>query len=487
MSISINDGATTGKILEIASDKCIPINLPVTEVQAGYSSFAAESDAGSLMPGLVRTVRPLQVNPDFNTITAHGNTIFNEVFTGATIDMSEWKQTASIMTIVQGNGMIVLNSAAATAQNNYAILTSYHSFPLLANQTLYASFRLAVTNQTATGKVAEVGLGYVSTTDAPTDGAFFRWGADGTLIAVLNHNGVETSMVSSAITKPTDGEFHFYLISLTRQTAEFWIDDYLVARITPTVALPRITKSEAYPFQMRVYNSGNPASAACKLNLGQVIVDSAGAPLNRPYSHMQASLGNNCNQGASATWTTLGTQSNWTNSPTIATATLANNAVPASGYTGTTLGGLFQFAGPVANLATTLIVFAFTVPAGSATVHGKTLYVTDVRIDSVNIGIAVASTPTTLQWLLASGSTAVTLATADGATTRGPRYLPLGIQTWPVGAAIGAQSTPISVSFQTPIPTYMGQIFYILMRPILGTATGSQLIRGSVAVGGYYE
>lgn len=105
----------------------------------------------------------------------------------------------------------------------------------------------------------------------------------------------------------------------------------------------------------------------------------------------------------------------------------------------------------------------------------------------MNIGAAVATTPTVLQWALGVGSTAVSLATAEGAGTKARRVIPLGMQSFLVGAAIGAQAADINVQFQAPIPVETGTFIHIILRMPIGTATASQQIRGEVAIDGLTE
>lgn len=100
----------------------------------------------------------------------------------------------------------------------------------------------------------------------------------------------------------------------------------------------------------------------------------------------------------------------------------------------------------------------------------------------MNVGAAVATTATTLQWCVAFGHTAVSLATAEAATTKAPRRVPLGIMTWPVGAAIGQQPQfgPIQVNFNdAPIYVNPGEFVALVAKFIVGTATASQVIWGT--------
>jgi len=91
----------------------------------------------------------------------------------------------------------------------------------------------------------------------------------------------------------------------------------------------------------------------------------------------------------------------------------------------------------------------------------------------------VATTATTLQFSLAFGHSAVSLATAEAATTKAPRRVALGMMTWPVGAAIGAQpqTGALTVDFgDAPIYVNPGEFVQLVGKFLVGTATASQVI-----------
>jgi hypothetical protein len=118
-----------------------------------------------------------------------------------------------------------------------------------------------------------------------------------------------------------------------------------------------------------------------------------------------------------------------------------------------------------------------------------------VRISSVNLGAAVATTASILQWSLAFGATGGTIpslaqaetASFATATAKAHRRLPLGIQSYVVGAAIGAQAPEISVNFESPIVINPGQWVCTAAKFLVGTATASQVIWSTVMLNGYYE
>jgi len=94
----------------------------------------------------------------------------------------------------------------------------------------------------------------------------------------------------------------------------------------------------------------------------------------------------------------------------------------------------------------------------------------------------VATTPTTLFWYLAFGHNALSLATAEAATTKAPRRVPLGFVYAPIGSVIGANYSPdaIVLQFVSPIVVNPGEYIASVVRQIVGTATASQTIYYSV-------
>jgi hypothetical protein len=61
------------------------------------------------------------------------------------------------------------------------------------------------------------------------------------------------------------------------------------------------------------------------------------------------------------------------------------------------------------------------------------------------------------------------------------------VQSWIVGAAIGSPVEAIDISFEeSPLPVYPGEYIHIIVRVPIGTATASQVIRGTCAIIGHY-
>jgi len=166
---------------------------------------------------------------------------------------------------------------------------------------------------------------------------------------------------------------------------------------------------------------------------------------------------------------------NHANSTSPSSASLSNTA---AGYT--TLGGKYQFA-MVGSAATDFALFAYQVPAT------QRLVVKGVYISLVNTGAANATTASIFDWSIGVNSTAVSLATADSDLAYGPRRAAIGQQSLGITDAIGIRSPDINRQFMAGMVCQPSRYVHIILQVPLGTATGSQVIRGSVFIDAYYE
>jgi len=239
--------------------------------------------------------------------------------------------------------------------------------------------------------------------------------------------------------------------------------------------------SMALPMFIRQVNV-SVTSQAQQFQLYSVAVSQADMANNRSWATAQGAMGNSfINQPDSVA---AAQAQNYVNSTVPASATLSNTA---AGYT--TLGGQWQFVA-VAGAETDYALFGFQVPAGAANVPGKNFIVTGVHIETYNMVVAVATTPTIFQWALGVGSTAVSLATADSLTTatRAPRKVALGAQYLPIGAVVGQCANAIDVNFkENPVVAEAGTWVHLILKMPVGTATSTEVFRGTASIFGYYE
>lgn len=180
-------------------------------------------------------------------------------------------------------------------------------------------------------------------------------------------------------------------------------------------------------------------------------------------------LGSETGNGGSLTNPLTGAQTAQHANSSAASSASLSNTVP--GYT--TLGGRWQFAAP-GGAATDFVLFSYQVPAGLR------LWLESIGISAMNTGAAVATTATLLDWFLAVGDAA---SLADSSQRR----LPLGVQGFPVSSPIGFVAQDFFRQFRAPIVIPSQKFLAIGVAVPVGTATTSQVIRGTATPNGFFE
>lgn len=480
MSVKITDNVDASG-LGINTDHEAKVALTTDVTKAGNAAIAAElNQAGS---GVGRLVRPADISIDYRMRTGVDSILFADTFNHGQVNVSKYKVVNTTATNALSGGRWVLNSGNSVTSGQGTQIQTWAHFKLFLSYPLYADFEAQLAQLPQTNNVIEMGLGHISGVTAPTDGVFFRYNASGALLGVISNNGAETTVALTAAATPfvpAPAIMNHYLIAVHNDRTEFWIDDVLYGAITTPAAVGSPTLSMSLPLAMRIYNSGTVTTAQ-RLEVSNVSITAGDLNANRLWPTVMGVSGNSAINIPDSV--AAGQTANYANSAAPASATLSNTA---AGYA--TLGGQFQFAA-VAGAETDYALFAYQVPAASPTVPGKNLIVRGVRIETYNTGAAVATTATVLQWGIGVGQTAVTMATTDSATTgaRAARRVAFGVQSFPVGAAIGAVAAPIDVNLDAPVVVEPGCYFHVLLKMPIGTATASQIIRGVVFVNAYFE
>jgi len=449
-----------------------------------FVNLTCESDAGVVMNK--PTIRQIDVTPEYRMRVGIDSVLFQDQFTSSsnTISTKLWRQDTSTMTITASAGFVTLNGGGSVLSGAYANLQTWRPFSYYTSFPLYGHFIAKTVNGDATNMVAELGYGYVPAANtAALDGCFFRW-TGGKLYAVVNFNGSESTAVCGGPNgkgqPANDANVHYYIVEVFQNIATFWIDQVIQATILLPAGQAFMTRGFTLPLVQRVYNTGT-ASAACALSVAMV-ASSLGdnGQGGRPWAHAMSGAGLN------AAITPPGVAAGFT-------AGIVNSTIPTAGSGSNTaalvtgLGGYFQLNAPV-GAATDFIVTAYQNPQGSATVDGKILYITRCHISCMNYGAVVTTTPTTLQWQAAWGSTAVSLATTDTANTKAYVRRVIGSMYAPIGAVIGAcYSNELDMIFETPLAVNDGEWISSVVKIPVGTATASQTILGSVDFEGYFE
>jgi hypothetical protein len=337
-------------------------------------------------------------------------------------------------------------------------------------------------NQPTTGLNVEWGFGLpgASSPYLPTDGVFFRLNSAG-LQGIVSTGGTETSSgvfpatagtgtwVYSANTK------YQYIVYLTHKFAEFWVGDGVNTWLLGSVLVAtagQLAQSTALPVFFRHAFTTTPSitvvSSFARYSVrlgGPATADTLGTQGNRMFGSYEGLGGG-----------TMGSLATYVNSTNPTAAAPANTSLTANLPGG--LGGQGAVIAAVA-AATDGIWLSYQNQTGLTTaLPNKRIRINGLRLDAVNIGAAVATTATTLQFALAFGHTAVSLATAESAAAKAPRRIPLGFMTWAVAAPVGAQPqfAPIVLQLQNPIYINPGEFVALVGKFLVGTATASQVI-----------
>jgi len=492
------EGNISGHVAEVDASN----NLKVAQTQdldlSGYTRMMSENDAGDV------TGTPFLESPettrDYRLRTSVDTVMFQASFEGTNIARDRIQQNNTTATAAQASGFLTLNSASSTTAGQGTNIRTYRTFPLFGSAQTHAEFWAREGNPTATNAITEFGFGYCSGVTAQlTDGVFFRRSAGGQLHVVVVNNSVDTvtaDVVETNIPSRDESgaydatEVNHYLISLHNDTVDAWINDVLVASIPVVSPYGAPTSASSQPVFARVYNSGT-ASAARSLGIGYLCVTQGDLATIKPWSHQLVGSGGGAYQIQPGTTSgpnvtrgagTLG----W---PTSATARIAGTWTATTAPALNSLGGLWT--SPAISTLTSdadYPIFSYLNPAGTATLPGKTLYITGIRVGELCVGAAASTNSIILAFAAGIGSTTSATTATEAATVVAARIIPLGQVAFAATAAVGDYKPGWDISFsESPLVCYPGHYVQFICRPF-GTVTSNTLtVLGCTTFIGYFE
>ena len=465
----IETGDSSTGVANVDSNYNLKVALPSVKDQAGYVGIAGfADDAGNLRI-------PIGASSQGLLGTGSVQVDFEQGFSASAISPSVWSFLGT-MTVGVANNAITLNSNNSLFATAVARLVSYRQAKTLQGSDRIIAWRMMLPNQ-VTGAVIEIGAFAATGITSPTSGSFFRYGSNGQLRGVsISVTGAEST--TEVIPTPSLNVAHDYTIWIMGKAIVYQIDDVVVGSIPLDNTAPSPVTSGSAPFCARLYNASATATAQ-QAYLHRCVGALYGGTYGYDRQFLAALGGDIGSQGVVGAGT--GYLANWANSAAPTSATLSNTT---AGYAN--VGGQFQFTA-VSGSETDYALFAFQVPAQTATNQGRTLVVHGINISTFNMGAAVATTPTLLQWGIAYDGTAISLATADAAATKAPRRVPLGCQSLPVGLAVGGNVPDLSVDFRQPLSVNAGNYLHVILKIPVGTATASQIVRGVVTINATWE
>lgn len=456
----------------------------------GASRFFTENDSGSVT-GEVYLKSP-ETSDDYRLRVGIDTLLFDHNFTETALDTTRLEVNASTgMVGGLANGFLVLNNAGNSVNSGdvFSISTQRH-FRTRGTAPLYVELTGNLSAIPINNQVIETGLFFNNGSNQPLDGVWYQVTPSG-IIGVLAYNG--TINTTGVLVNPANfpiGINGTYLITVSNRYVEFWINDTLFGelQVPSGVASPFLTDSLPVTLQMRNLGPVN-AAGQCKLNMGHIVVSLGDIASNKPWSHQQSGMGGTGHQTQAGL--TMGSSAllpNATSSTTISGTTLSQTAAIAIG-----LGGQ---AGLTASVpGGDGFVFAYQVPKGSVTQPTRNLILNGIKISALNMGAAVAVTPTVIQWSLAFGQNSDTLqslaisevASLSAQTVKSWRRVPLGFTSFIVGESIGKKAEDVLVSLQTPISIHPGEWVALVAKFISGTATTNQVIWVNATYDSYFD
>lgn len=493
-------GSTTGNGQEVDAANNAKVTLPQVTTPAGVDGtqyvgaarFFSENDPGTLA-GTAYLKSP-ETSPDFRLRVGMDTVLFNDRFNATTQNVNNWQYVFATMTAAQpGAGTVNFSAVQGTTSAHGAFMRSFQQFPLVGAAPLAIEFTCGqFTAAMVTNEEWYMGVGLPSAAvTIPTDGVWFKLTSAG-LVGVLtfNSSSVETGVLV-AFGDLVVGELNKYTIVIGEREIEYWFDDQFLGHQDIPLASGQPFITSSLPIFMQKRNGGN-VSNTNTMRVGYVTASLMDIATSKPWGHQMATMGQMGYQGQNGgTLTTTASLPNATAATTVTGGALSQTTALATG-----LGGQAGIVAAVAGIDG--MITAYQVPLGGVNQTPRNLIITGIRIDSVNIGAAVATTASVVQWSIGYGAwipagTLPPLTQADTAsfataTTKSWKRVPLGLQSWVVGEAIGKGAEVMEVDLDdSPIVVHPGEWISAIAKFIVGTATASQVIWCTVQFRSHFE
>lgn len=474
--MAVIQGSVSGNLAEVDATNRLKINLENGEFpnQVGMVKFVSENDDGTIS-GTPLLVSP-ETDDDYRLRVAQEMLFDSETINYTAQNTGKHKYVTTTLTNAWTVSGMVTNSGGVTTTAAGTSFSTYAEFPILGASVLYCETEGSFSAQPASAVTIEFGLFRpgAATPFALLDGVSFRLNAAG-MQGVINSNGTETATPAFTWTYNNNQKYQF-IISLQERGVEFWIDGVLYGTIDTPTGQGQPVMSTSLPFSLRHAHAGT-AGAVVSFTLNDYTISLGGPNIAQTASVLGQRVYGSY-QGLSGG--TMGSLATYPNSTTPTNQTTPTNTALAANLPAG-LGGQGSISALVA-AATDVILGSYQVPAGTVNIQGRRLVLRGILVDALNLGAAVATTATAIQWSLAFGHTSVSLATGEAVAAKAPRRIALGYMTWPVGAAIGQgpQGGRIQMDFgDAPVFVNPGEFVALVAKFVVGTATASQTIQFS--------
>lgn len=466
--IKLANGTAASAEMTVDTNGNAHVVTPIDPTLAGSIRMFSENDPGAVL-GAADCLSP-ETDEDYRLRVSQDIPIDNETFNYAAQNTGKHQYRNTTMTQTWGTGGVVTNATNITTTTTGVQFNTYAEYPLFGAMSLFCEFSAAFSDPLPpTNTTVEIGLARFATTNpyAPTDGLYLQANSSGWNL-VQNHNSTQTVTPLTGFTATANRVYRFILAVYERET-EMWIDDdgiRLHAQVVTPTGQAQPYMSATLPFGWRHVIVGGAAGTVYNVTFKGYAVSLSGFQAAASLAEL-GNMSYGSYQGLSGG--TMGSLANYANSanPTAAVPTNTTAAL------GSGLGGQFWETDTlVAN--TDGIISSYQVPAPTVSVQGKRLAIRGVSISSYT-QLGLTGGGYVAQWSLAFGHTAVSLATAEAATTKASRRIPLGIQAVASGAVISTALATVSQRFDTPIIVNPGEFVQTVKKKV-GTAPSAGIV-----------
>jgi hypothetical protein len=447
----------------------------------GATRNFGEVDGGALTGNVL--LKPIEIDNDYRQRVSQDFLVDEEVFNYTAQNTGKHNLATTTMAAAFTAGQLTLNSASITTTTTGAVLSTYAFAPIIGTTTLSFDSELGFSAQPSANNFVEWGIGIAGgATAAPTDGVFFRLNSAG-LQGIASFNGAEVStgvfpLANGAGTWVYDNNKRYQFICYQSTIeAVFWVNDGTGAVMLGSIPLPtgqsRMSMANAAQAFFKQRITGGAAGAVLQTAIGAYSLRVGGVN----YQTLPGTSGNRMYgsyQGLSGG--TMGSLANYANS-TNPTAAVPTNTTAALG---SGLGGQFWETDTLTT-STDGIISSYQVPAATVNLAGRRLCIRFVKIESY-VQVALTGGGYNAQWTLAFGHTAVSLATAEAATTKAARRVTLGVQTVASGAVATTAINTVTMDFgDAPIFVNPGEFVQTVKKKI-GTAPSAGVIGHMITI-----
>jgi len=464
--------------LAVATEKNVTNN---PQNVGGIMSFSQNDDG--LVTGTPYLSSP-ETDDDYRLRVTQDATLDTETFNYTAQNTGKFSYANTTMTIGWSASGMTTNSGNIVTTTTGVSFTTYGFFPVIGSTSLYCEMEGSFTQQPTTNVIIDFGmfLKGASTAYAPTDGAYFRLTSAG-IQGIINSNGTETS---TGIFKASFGGADFiyvnnqkyqFIISITQRSVDFWLDNQLMGSIVTPSGQGQPFMSAALPFSVRHAIVGGAAGSQLSFVLNNYNVSLSGCQISEELGNMGNRIYGSYQGLSGGAMGSLASYANSTN-PVAAVPTNTTSTVL------TALGGQGW---ETDTLAVNIdgIIMSYQNPAGTVNIQGTRMKLNSIKIDSY-IQTTLTGGGYNAQFVLCFGHTAVSLATAEGASTKAPRKLPLGSYSVVANAPALTQLPTIERKFDNPIYVNPTEFIAIAKKKV-GTAPTVGVIAYVISLGYSWE